>query len=198
MKKIIILLMITLSSTASYSGTREGVELKLVDDIVIEKALTSGIEFATSAGDYQLILGGKAFDGSSSDYSAQSAGFGNNNIWNTKKGHYQLSIDSSVSSSMNASMSNNAAFKQIAYNSRTGQIGIIQGDIIVKLRPHYNAEEIAATFNIELVNHFNLINTAVYRPSRNGDIFSLTDNISSHSGVEFAEIDVIENFSIAM
>ena len=77
-------------------------------------------------------------------------------------------------------------------------IAIINDDIIVKLLPSYFAEEIAATFNINLVENFTQINTAMYRVKRGQDMFAVTQMISNHPGVEFAEIDVTEHLETGM
>jgi hypothetical protein len=89
----------------------------------------------------------------------------------------------------------NSNFNQIAYNPRSGQIGVIIGDIIVKLRPYYRAETIANIFNINLITSFENINTAIFRIKPGQNIFTIAEQLSGYVGVEFAEIDIIDNLN---
>ena len=194
MKKITILILITISviSYAKDSGVRLASN---VDPIVIQKATESGIEFTNSGVEYQLILGGKAFN-LSNDIQANSASISNS--WSGQKGSYQLSIgDEGVGVMSSALNSNNANFSLIAYNPRSKGIAIIHGEIIVKLRPSYSAETIAASFNIDLSNNFEHISTAMYTVRKGQNIFTVANQLSAHPGVEFAELDITENFVTA-
>jgi len=194
MKKITILILITISviSYAKDSGVRLASN---VDPIVIQKATESGIEFTNSGAEYQLILGGKAFN-LSNDIQANSASISNS--WSGQKGSYQLSIgDEGVGVMSSALNSNNANFSLIAYNPRSKGIAIIHGEIIVKLRPGYSAETIAASFNIDLSNNFEHISTAMYTVRKGQNIFTVANQLSAHPGVEFAELDITENFVTA-
>ena len=60
--------------------------------------------------------------------------------------------------------------------------------------PYYNAVTVASCFNINLTNNFENINAEALKVKPVQDIFTITQAISAHPGVEFAEIDVIENF----
>jgi len=45
-----------------------------------------------------------------------------------------------------------------------------------------------------LIHNFENINTAVFKVNPGQNIFTITNVLSAHPGVEIAEIDVIENF----
>ena len=197
MKKITILILITISVTSFAKDS--GVKLaSKVDTIVIQKAIESGIEFTNSGAEYQLILGGKAFNLSNDTQAIASNTASINNSWSGQKGSYQLSIgDEGVGAMSSAFNSNNANFSLIAYNPRSKGIAIIHGEIIVKLRPSYSAETIAASFNIDLSNNFEHISTAMYTVRKGQNIFTVANQLSAHPGVEFAELDITENFVTA-
>jgi hypothetical protein len=207
MKKILKLILISLSivSTYSYGGldSKKRIESNqetLTKLLLAEKASQSGVVFSSNGVEYQLILGGKAVMVSNITNKA-SASLSNNSIWSDQLGGYQLSITNDISNGLNSSLSNdidNVNYKLIAYNSSNGGIGIIQGEIIVKLHPYYNAETIARTYNINLTSYFELISTAMYRVNKGQDIFAIAKKLSKHPGVEFAELDVIEGFASAM
>lgn len=200
MKKFLILLFISISVN-SYA-LKDDHSLK--DDqsygysnnaLVLQRALDSGITFESNQDVYQLILGGRAQIKNASNKSSISSSLSNGNLWTAQKGNYQLSIGQDTTNlSLSSSLSNdNVSYNLIAYNTRTGGIGIINGEIIVKLRPYYNALTIASSFNIDLVSNFELISTAMYRVKKGQNIFSIANSLKGHPGVEFAELDVTEN-----
>jgi len=198
MKKILVLIIISISVNSNViAGKLEGIGPQdQVSQIIVNRALESDVAFNTNGFEYQLILGGKAVYRNSNNI---VSGLSNSNIWAGQKGSYQLSISNDGVGAMSSALnSNNTNFKLIAYNPSSMGIAIINGDIIVKLRPSYNAEEIAGTFNVDLVENFVQINTAMYRVKRGQDMFAVTQMISNHPGVEFAEIDVTEHLETGM
>ena len=198
MKKILILLFITVSvnSYALKNGDSYGYSNNA---LLVQRALDSGITFESNQDEYQLILGGRAQIRDAANASSNLSSLSDGNLWTAQKGNYQLSIgQATTSSSLSSTLSNdNVSYNLIAYNSRTGGIGIINGEIIVKLRPYYSALTIASTFNIDLISNFESISTAMYQVRKGQDIFSITNTLKGHPGVEFAELDITENPSIA-
>ena len=196
MKKIILL------SLISFSGFSHGIDKTneypsfSVSPIVVQQALASGVTFSNSQQEYQLILGGRAVNQNNinSNASSLSSASNSNSLWTGEQGNFQLSIVGSDTTTNSASASIAASnFNQIAFNPKNGQISIIVGDIIVKLKPYFSAETIADTFNINLVSKFENINTAVFRINPGQNIFNIVEQLSGNSGVEFAEIDIADN-----
>ena len=194
MKKIIPILLITLSGSIFANTPIISLNLLQTNPIVIQKALASGVVFSSNQNNYQLILGGRAIAKNNNSVAAQSANSVASNLWTGENGPFVVSVGNSGQSSNSALSSNGVRYNQIVYNTRSGQIGIIVGDIIVKLKPNYNVITLASTFNINLINNFENINTAVFNVNPGQDIFTITQAISAHPAVEFAEIDVVENF----
>ena len=194
MKKIIPILLITFSGCIFANTPILSLNLPQTSPIVIQKALASGVVFSSNQNNYQLILGGRAISKSNNSVAAQSANSGTSNLWSGENGPFVVSIGSAGQSSNSSLSANGVSYNQIVYNPRSGQIGIIVGDIIVKLKPYYSAETIANTFNINLIESFENINTAFFNVNPGQDIFTITQALSAHPGVELAEIDVIENF----
>jgi len=194
MKKIIPILLITLSGSIFANTPIISLNLLQTNPIVIQKALASGVVFSSNQNNYQLILGGRAIAKNNNSVAAQSANSEASNLWTGENGPFVVSVGNSGQSSNSALSSNGVSYNQIVYNTRSGQIGIIVGDIIVKLKPNYSVVTLASTFNINVINNFENINTAVFNVNPGQDIFTITQAISAHPGVEFAEIDVIENF----
>mgnify|MGYP000406772523 FL=1 len=194
MKKIIPILLITFSGSIFANTPILSLNLLQTSPIVIQKALASGVVFSSNQNNYQLILGGRAIAKSNNSVAAQSANSGTSNLWSGENGPFVVSIGSAGQSSNSSLSTNGVSYNQIVYNPRSGQIGIIVGDIIVKLKPYYSAETIANTFNINLIESFENINTAFFNVNPGQDIFTIAQALSAHPGVELAEIDVIENF----
>jgi len=193
MKNIILILLISLSGL---SCAIDRTNHSPLSSVVISQALASGVTFVNSQQEYQLILGGRAVNtnNTNSNVSSLSGSSNSNSLWVGEQGPYLLSIVENDTTTNSASASMAASnFNQIAYNPRSGQISIIVGDIVVKLRPYYSAETIASTFNINLIESFENINTAIFRINPGQNIFTITEQLNANSGVDFAEIDIIDN-----
>ena len=197
MKKLIVILLISLSTVAF--ADRDVETSSLTSPIVVQKALDSGVVFTSNQVQYQLILGGRAVNQNTNNVASLatlSVSSNNNYLWSDKKGPFQVFIASEASNASIAAMSSSASsYNQIAYNPETGNVAIIVGEIIVKLKPNVSAEVIAAIYNINLVNNFQQINTAIYRVNDWQDIFTITKQLSENPAIEFAEVDVIEHFA---
>ena len=194
MKKLIVLLLISLSTVAF---ANKGVDpSSLTNPIVVQKALDSGVVFTSNQVQYQLILGGRAVNQNTNNMAGLSVSSDRSNLWSDQKGPFQVFIASEASDASLAAMSSSAgSYNQIAYNPETGNVAIIVGEIIVKLKPNVSAEAIASIYNINLTNNFQQINTAIYRVNDWQDIFTIAKQLSENSGIEFAEVDVIEHFA---
>ena len=198
MNNILLILLISLSSFSFAIDKRNDSSLVSISPVVVSQALASGVTFVNSQQEYQLILGGRAvnINNTNSNVSSLSGNSNSNNLWVGEQGPYLLSIagNDTTTNSASASMAN-SNFNQIAYNPRSGQIGVIIGDIVVKLRPYYRAETIANIFNINLITSFENINTAIFRIKPGQNIFTIAEQLSGYVGVEFAEIDIIDNLN---
>ena len=196
MKNITLILLISLSGLSCAIDKTNDISLVSISPVVVSQALASGVTFVNSQQEYQLILGGRAVNtnNTNSNVSSLSGSSNSNSLWLGEQGPYLLSIVENDTTTNSASASMAASnFNQIAYNPRSGQISIIVGDIVVKLRPYYSAETIASTFNINLIESFENINTAIFRINPGQNIFTITEQLNANSGVDFAEIDIIDN-----
>lgn len=193
MKKIIAFLLISIctASCAENNLTNSS----SVNSIVKQKALNSGIVFTSNQVQYQLILGGRAISKNVDNTSALSSSStaNNSNIWSGQKGAYQLSIAGSSTPGTNSMSASSENYNLIAFNPESGNIGIIVGEIIVKLKSGVTAESIASSYGINLTNNFEPISTAVYRVYSWQNIFTIAQQLSLDQGIEFAELDVIEH-----
>ena len=193
MKKLITLLLIALSSV-SFAVSVSSSNTSNTNAIIAQKAIDSGVTFQSNQSQYQLILGGRAIIRSDNSLAAQLANSPSNKLWSSQKGPYQVSIGTSGSRSNSSLSSSGVSFNQIAYNPESGNIAIINGEIIVKLKANVSAEYIASIYEIILTNSFERIDTATYRVNSWQDIFTIAQQLNENAGVEFAELDVIEHF----
>jgi hypothetical protein len=199
MKKIITILLISLSSISFAIGQNarniSNIPLNAVNPIVAQHAQSSGISFTSNQSQYQLILGGRAILQNDNSVAAQFASSSNNNLWSDQKGPFNISIGAGGASANSSLNNNGVSFNQIAYNPQSGNVGIIVGDIIVKLKPNVSAETIASIYGINLIDNFEQINIASYRVQNWQSIFTVTQDLNKNAGIEYAEIDIIENFA---
>ena len=83
MKKLIVLLLISLSAVAF---ANKGVDpSSLTNPIVVQKALDSGVVFTSNQEQYQLILGGRAVKQNTNNVAALSASSDRSNLWSDQK-----------------------------------------------------------------------------------------------------------------
>jgi hypothetical protein len=192
MRKIVTFLLI-FPSLMSYA---DGVNLDTPSPsaVVVQKALASGVTFTTRQVEYQLVLGARAIAKSDNSVAAQSAHVSTSNLWSDEHGPYMVSIGSGGQSSNSSLSASGVSFKQLAFNPKTGNVAVVTGDIVVKIRPTYSAEAIAATYKINLVENFKDISFAWFQVNIGQDIFAMAQNLSGHPGVESSEIEVKEHF----
>jgi len=194
MKKLITLLLIALSSV-SFAVSVSSSNTSNTNAIIAQKAIDSGVTFQSNQTQYQLILGGRAILKSDNSLAAQSASSSSSTVWSSQNGPYRVSIGTSGSRSNSSLSSSGVSFNQIAYNPESGNVAIINGEIIVKLKANVSAESIASIYEIILTNSFERIDTATYRVNNWQDIFTIAQQLNENTGVEFAELDVIEHFA---
>ena len=162
-----------------------------MSSVVVQKALASGVTFTTNQVQYQLVSGGRAILKSNNSVAARSANSSTSNLWSDEHGHFLLSIGAGGQSANNSLRSSGVNFNQIAYSPDNKNVVILSGYILVKIRPTYSAEAIAATYNINLVENFNDISYAWYRVNSGQDIFAIAQNLSGHAGTESAEVELV-------
>ena len=189
----------SLSSCASTEITRDrGVE---VNPIIAQKAQESGISFMSNTDQYQLILGGRAINPSLSTprLSASQIQEEREVLWEGANGAFNLTISNSNAGQQRAqALSNSSNYNQIAYNPRTGGIGVITGQIIVSYTDGFDSEFLEASYGIQLVQDFAHLKTAFYTVNAGQDIFLITDYLNKGGLVTKAEVEVMENFAVPL
>jgi len=199
MKKILTLLTIFTSLISFEVGanlTSPSLNSSSMSSVVVQRALASGVTFTTRQVEYQLVLGARAILKSDNSVAARSANSSSNNLWSDENEHFLLSIGAGGQSANSSLRASGVKFNQIAYSPNNGNVAILSGYIIVKIRPSYSAEAIAATYKINLVENFKDISYAWYRVNSGQDIFAITQNLSGHAGTESAEVELIEPVTI--
>jgi len=194
MKKILTLSLIFASLMSFEVGAAtkaRNLNNSSMSSVVVQKALASGVTFTTNQVQYQLVSGGRAILKSNNSVAARSANSSTSNLWSDEHGHFLLSIGAGGQSANNSLRSSGVNFNQIAYSPDNKNVVILSGYILVKIRPTYSAEAIAATYNINLVENFNDISYAWYRVNSGQDIFAIAQNLSGHAGTESAEVELI-------
>ena len=160
----------------------------------MQKALDSGVAFTSNQVNYQLISGGRAIAKSNNSAPARSAHSSASNLWSGEHGPYLVSIGANGRSSNSSLSSRGVDFRQIAFNPETGNVAVISGNIVVKIKPNYSAESIAATYNINLTDNFEDISFAWYQVTTGQNIFTIAQNLRGHPGVVTADIEVREDY----
>ncbi|MDC1341974.1 hypothetical protein N8222_09260 [Oceanospirillaceae bacterium] len=168
--------------------------------IVAQKANASGVSFVSNSDQYQLISGGQAVKKVSSSLSATQTGYSSEVLWKGKNGAFELSITDKTLAQQRAQASSisGSNYNQIAYNPRTGGIGVITGQIIVSYTDNFDAEAIGLSYSMQLVQDFAHLKTAFYTVNSGQDIFLITNSLNQSGLVSNAEVEVIENFAVPM
>ena len=192
--------LVSLSACASTEITKSsGIQ---ENPIVAQKAQESGVNFVSNADQYQLISGGQAAKegASASALSATQTGYSSEVLWKGKNGVFELSITDKTVAQQRAQASSigGSNYNQIAYNPRTGGIGVITGQIIVSYTGTFDAEAIGLSYSMQLVQDFAHLKTAFYTVNNGQDIFLITNSLNESGLVSKAEVEVIENFAVPM
>jgi len=168
--------------------------------IVAQKANASGVSFVSNSDQYQLISGGQAVKKVSSSLSATQTGYSSEVLWKGTNGTFELSITDKTLAQQRAQASSisSSNYNQIAYNPRTGGIGVITGQIIVSYTGNFDAESIGLSYSMQLVQDFAHLKTAFYTVNNGQDIFLITNSLNQSGLVSNAEVEVIENFAVPM
>ena len=168
--------------------------------IVAQKANASGVSFVSNSDQYQLISGGQAVKKVSSSLSATQTGYSSEVLWKGTNGTFELSITDKTLAQQRAQASSisSSNYNQIAYNPRTGGIGVITGQIIVSYTGNFDAESIGLSYSMQLVQDFAHLKTAFYTVNNGQDIFFITNSLNQSGLVSNAEVEVIENFAVPM
>ena len=191
--------LVALSACAA-NDFKKGLDIE-ANPIVAQKAQESGISFVSNSDQYQLILGGRAIkEGISlSAMSASQNEQQSNLLWEGANGAFELSISSQNLAQRSAQLSSSGVdYNQIAYNPRTGGIGIVTGQIIVTYTDSFNSTLISESFGIQLSQDFPHLRTAFYSINVWQDIFTITNSLNQSGLVSKAEVEVIENFAVPM
>jgi len=198
--KLLLVVALTLVSASSCANVEITKGLSIEENpIVAQKAQESGIVFMSNADQYQLIAGGRAAKSSGliSGMTASQSQVQGKLLWEGTNDEFVLSIsDHSASQQGTHALSSSSSYNQIAYNPRTGGIGVVTGQIIVSYTDSFDASLIAASFGIQLIDDFAHLNTAFYAVNAGQDIFIITNSLNQSGIVSSAEVEVIENFAI--
>lgn len=83
-----------------------------------------------------------------------------------------------------------------AYNPRTGGVGIVPGNLNVKLNNSGNAAAIAADYGLEVVRVFAHLKTAFFKVKPGQDVVAVAAALTADTRVLSAEIEVIEHLNV--
>jgi len=197
--KLLLAVALTLVSASSCANVEitKGLSIE-ANPIIAQKAQESGITFLSNNDQYQLISGGR-FEKSGEFASSMTVSQSQEQsevLWEGTNGQFVLSISDVTASQQSAQALSSSSYNQIAYNPRTGGIGVITGQIIVSYTDSFDALFIGDSFGIQLIDDFAHLNTAFYIVNARQDIFIITDRLNQSGLVSSAEVEVIENFAL--
>jgi len=197
--KLLLAVALTLVSASSCANVEitKGLSIE-ANPIIAQKAQESGITFLSNNDQYQLISGGR-FEKSGEFASSMTVSQSQEQsevLWEGTNGQFVLSISDVTASQQRAQALSSSSYNQIAYNPRTGGIGVITGQIIVSYTDSFDALFIGDSFGIQLIDDFAHLNTAFYIVNARQDIFIITDRLNQSGLVSSAEVEVIENFAL--
>jgi len=197
--KLLLAVALTLVSASSCANVEitKGLSIE-ANPIIAQKAQESGITFLSNNDQYQLISGGR-FEKSGEFASSMTVSQSQEQsevLWEGTNGQFVLSISDVTASQQRAQALSSSSYNQIAYNPRTGGIGVITGQIIVSYTDSFDALFIGDSFGIQLIDDFAHLNTAFYIVNARQDIFIITDRLNQSGLVSSAEVEVIENFAV--
>ena len=86
----------------------------------------------------------------------------------------------------------------VTLNSRTNQLGIILGNLIVQLNQNEDIRKISDKYNLNIKKSFSHLNIFVLQAEQPFDILSIALDMNSESTVKSAEVEVLENYYVPL
>lgn len=153
----------------------------------------SGARITSNSQQYQILSGVRAADIKPNEQPQQAlTRMGGGKLIETKGSFVVFSAQQSPASVTSV----NGTSYPTAYNSRTGGIGIVPGNLSVKLKDMRNAEIVAKDHGLDVVRVFAHLQTAFYRVKSGQDVVAVAAALAADARVASAEIEVIENIKV--
>lgn len=156
------------------------------------QASAAGLNIRSNNQQYQLLSGVRAAEAKVGEQPQQTlTRMGGGKLIETKGSFVVFSSQQSASSVTSV----NGISYPAAYNPRTGGIGIVSGNINVKLKNSGNAAAVAKDYGLEVVRVFAHLQTAFFRVKPGQDVVAVAASLAADARVASAEIEVIENIN---
>lgn len=84
----------------------------------------------------------------------------------------------------------------VVLNRRTGQLGVVPGQIVVRLKDASQAQSLADDFGVGLVTVFKHLNTAFYQVAFEQDPFAVSGDMAGDFRVLSATVEILENVNV--
>ena len=102
-----------------------------------------------------------------------------------------------MSSSLSPKELNDTKLYPIVLNSRTGDVGIVTGTIIVKVADIEDADYLATEYNLLVAKSYERLNLVFFTTPTDQDIVKAKEALESDSRVNEATIEILERFNNA-
>lgn len=163
---------------------------------VLLKALSRGPAFTSNHQSYQLLPEAQAATRHPGDTSAQITvqRLGSGTVIETK-GHFVV-FRAATTGSGRLEQVDSVTVYPTAINTSNGNIGILPGTLVVRLKNTATAAAIATDHGLELVRSFPAINSAYYLVKPGQNLLAVASALSNDARVQQAEIEVLEHVRV--
>lgn len=151
-----------------------------------------GLSITSNSQQYQILPGVRAAEIKSNEQPQQAlTRMGGDKLIETKGSFVVFTAQQSPASVTSV----NGTSYPAAYNPRTGGIGIVPGNLSVKLKNMRTAAAVAKDYGLDVVRVFAHLQTAFYRVKPGQDVVAVAAALAADARVESAEIEVIEHIN---
>lgn len=186
---IAIVVLPTLAQAANRAATAATERATLL------KTAGRGSNISSNNQQYQILPGVRAAKSLSQEQPQQTLKrMGGGKLIETK-GLFVVFTAAQQSSASVASV-NGASSYPAAFNPRTGGIGILPGNLIVKLKNIDNAAAVATDHGLDVVRVFAHLQTASFRVKPGQDVVAAAAALAIDARVVSAEVEVIEHMNV--
>lgn len=84
----------------------------------------------------------------------------------------------------------------VVLNKRTGQLGVVPGNLVVKLKNMTQAAHLADAHGLRIASRFDHLNLVFYSVGVGKDIHAAVQLLKADQRVESAEIEILENINV--
>jgi len=188
-----VVLGILLSSPAGAADLKHG----RIEREALLARLERGPEFSSQGITYQLVTNARALKQDfreNPDQALARADLGKQDLIDQKAGF--LVVRGNVSAATAIDTPRGERLYPVALNTRSGQLGIVTGTIVARLKDPAVATSVAENHGLTLIRAYPHLGYAYYKAPATRDVLAAAGALAGDARVQQADVEVVENLRL--